>query len=193
MAFGIDPLAVGRVLDLCTGGGSLAILAALAYPAATVDAVDISTAALGVAGRNVDAYGLGDRISIIEGDLFAPLRGRRYDLVLSNPPYVAEAAVAAFPPEHRAEPRLAHAGGADGLDVVRRILAGAADHIEPEGTLVVEIGQEREVLAAAYPGLAFHWLDTAETHAEVFALPASALSPSPAQAKRRKSGPTDGD
>ncbi len=163
-----DPREVERVLDLCAGGGSLAILAARAFPNARVDAVDISAGALEVAKRNVEEHGLADRIELFEGDLFAPLKGRRYDLILTNPPYVDAESLAAFPPEFAAEPRLAHAGGADGLDIVRRILGQARAHLEPDGALICEIGQGREILEAEFPDLEALWLDTQESEGEVF-------------------------
>jgi ribosomal protein L3 glutamine methyltransferase len=170
------PERVGRVLDLCTGSGCIAILAALAFPNATLDAADVSPQALEVAAGNVADYGLADRVALRQSDLFAGLGGT-YDLILSNPPYVAADAVAAFPPEYRAEPRLAHLGGEDGLDIVRRILAGAARHLSPEGMLVVEVGAARETLETEYPDLPFLWLDTEQSEGEVFALPAEALRP----------------
>jgi ribosomal protein L3 glutamine methyltransferase len=154
---------VGAVLDLCTGSGCLAILAASTFPDATVDASDISPDALAVAERNVADYGVGERISLVQSDLFAAHAGRRYDLILANPPYVDAEALAAFPPEYAAEPAIAHAGGADGLDLVRRILAEAGDHLSPAGTLVVEIGRGRAVLEEQFPHLPFLWLDTAES------------------------------
>lgn len=163
-----------RVLDLCTGSGCLAILAALAFPDAEVDATDISKAALEVAARNVADYGLEQRIRLVEADLFPP-KAARYDLILANPPYVAAEAVAAFAPEHRAEPAIAHAGGADGLDIVRRILSEAGRHLTPEGQLVVEIGTGADLLEAEFPDLPFLWLDTETSEREVFVLPASAL------------------
>lgn len=170
-----DPEAVESVLDLCTGSGCLAILAAFAFPNARVDAVDISPEALEVAQRNVADYGLADRVSLHRSDLFAGLGGRTYDLILSNPPYVTAAAVAAFPPEYSAEPQLAHLGGADGLDLVRRILADAAVHLDTEGMLVVEVGRARDALETEYPDLPFLWLDTEQSEGELFALPAAAL------------------
>jgi ribosomal protein L3 glutamine methyltransferase len=170
-----DADAIERVLDLGTGSGCLAILAALAFPKARVDASDVSTDALAVAERNVADYGLKARISLIQSDLFHALGDRRYDLILANPPYVSAAALAAFPPEYAAEPRLAHAGGIDGLDLVRRILAEAADHLAADGTLVVEVGTGRDILEHEYPSLPFLWLDTAESEGEVFALSATAL------------------
>ncbi|MDX2202514.1 MAG: 50S ribosomal protein L3 N(5)-glutamine methyltransferase [Hyphomicrobiaceae bacterium] len=172
-----DPAAVGSILDLCTGGGSIAILAALAYPGADVDAADISEDALEVARRNVDDYELGDHVALFRSDLFQGLAGRRYDLILSNPPYVSADAVAMFPPEYAAEPVLAHAGGDDGLDIVRRILAEAGAHLNPGGTLIVEVGRGRDILEAEYPHLPFLWLDTAAAEGEVLALSADALRP----------------
>jgi ribosomal protein L3 glutamine methyltransferase len=163
-----------RVLDLCTGSGCLAILCALAFESARVDASDVSRDALDVAERNVREYDLQDRIRLVQGDLFAPWVGNRYDLIVANPPYVADAARASFPPEYAAEPAIAHAGGSDGLQVVRRILAEAADFLTPAGTLVVEIGSGRAILEEQYPQLDFLWLDTAESEGEVFALGASA-------------------
>jgi len=170
-----DPDAVERVLDLGTGSGCLAILAALAFPNAQIDAGDVSAEALAVARRNVADYGLEARITLIQSDLFRALGDRRYDLILANPPYVNAAALAGFPPEFAAEPRLAHAGGADGLDLVRRILADAAAHLAPDGALVVEVGTGRNILEQEYPRLPFLWLDTAESEGEVFALSAAAL------------------
>ena len=170
------PNTVARVLDLCTGSGCLAILAALAFPHAAIDAADISHEALAVAKHNVADYGLGHRIRLIQSDLFSGLRDERYDLILSNPPYVAAAEVAAFPPEYRAEPIMAHAGGKDGLDFVRRILAGAEPHLMPLGTLVVEIGTGRDILESEFSNIPFLWLDTEESQGEVFALPHSAFT-----------------
>jgi ribosomal protein L3 glutamine methyltransferase len=170
---------VDRVLDLCTGSGCLAILAALAFPRAHVDATDVSGAALTVAARNVADYRLGERLSLHEGDLFAAVRAQRYDLIIANPPYVARAEADAFPPEYASEPSLAHRGGEDGLDLVRRILAEARDHLRPNGTLIVEVGAGREILEAERPDLAFFWLDTAESEGEVFALRASDLAVGP--------------
>jgi ribosomal protein L3 glutamine methyltransferase len=171
-----DPNTVGRVLDLCTGSGCLAILAALRFGNAHVDASDVSREALQVAARNVSAYGLQERLALVASDLFAELGGKRYELIISNPPYVSASALAAFPPEYAAEPRLAHAGGTDGLDIVRRILAEAADHLTPAGLLVVEIGAGRDSLQRDYPGLPFLWLDTAASQGEVFALAACDLN-----------------
>lgn len=170
-----DPDAVESVLDLCTGSGCLAILAALTFPNATVDGADISKDALAVAARNVADYGLESRVTLHRSDLFEGLAGRTYDLLISNPPYVTADAVAAFPPEYRAEPELAHLGGTDGMDLVRRILRDAADYLNPDGFLVVEVGMARETLETEYPTLPFLWLDTEQSEGELFALPADAV------------------
>jgi ribosomal protein L3 glutamine methyltransferase len=170
-----DAEAITSVLDLCTGSGCLAILAALTYPNAIVDAVDLSADALEVAKRNVSDYGLADRITLQQSDLFSALGGRRYDLIISNPPYVSAEAVAAFPPEYKAEPLMAHAGGEDGLDLVRRILAEAPRHLERDGVLVVEVGTGLDVLEEDYPQLPFLWLETEDSSGEVFALTAAEL------------------
>jgi ribosomal protein L3 glutamine methyltransferase len=163
-----NPGEIADVLDLCTGGGSLAILAARVFPDAQVDAVDLSADALAVARRNVDAHGLAERIALYQGDLFAPLGAKRYDLILTNPPYVETAAMTAFPPEFAAEPRLAHDGGSDGLTIVRRILQAAPEHLTPQGALVCEIGSGRARLEAEFPTLPLIWLDTQESEGEVF-------------------------
>jgi ribosomal protein L3 glutamine methyltransferase len=177
------PERIGRVLDLCTGGGSLAILAARVFPNASIDAADVSPDALAVAARNLADHGLADRVRLVESDLFAALAGKRYDIILTNPPYVTSAAAAAFPPEYAAEPKLAHVGGEDGLDLVRRIVAQARAHLNPAGVLICEIGQGRDAFEAAFPDLDAVWLDTAETEGEVFSATAEAL---PAAAKGRK-------
>jgi ribosomal protein L3 glutamine methyltransferase len=171
----MDPFNVESVLDLCTGSGCLAILAARHFPNATVDAVDISKDALAVAARNVADHGLEDRVALHRGDLFAPLGNKRYDLIISNPPYVDAEGMAALPPECRAEPKLAFDGGADGLDIVRRILDQAGRHLTPEGGLLCEIGRGRENLEAAYPQAPLLWLDTEDSEAEVFWIAAADL------------------
>ncbi len=163
-----DPDAVGSVLDLCTGSGCLAIIAAMHFGQAEVDAVDLSAPALEVARLNVDDHGLADRIRLKRGDLFKPVGSARYDLIITNPPYVAAAEVAAFPPEYADEPQMAHLGGADGLDLVRAILAGAARHLTPTGGLICEIGTGRGILEAEFPHLPFTWLDTEASEGEVF-------------------------
>jgi ribosomal protein L3 glutamine methyltransferase len=174
-----EPKRIGAVLDLCTGGGSLAILAARVFPNARIEGADCSQDALEVARRNVDEHGLADRIALIEGDLFAPVGEARYDLILANPPYVDAATIAEFPPEYAAEPKIAHAGGADGLDIVRRILNEAPAHLAPDGTLVCEVGRGRAALERDFPHLPFVWLDTEETSGEVLLLRASDFAASP--------------
>ena len=170
-----DPTAVERVLDLCTGSGCLAILAAQHFPGAEIDAVDISRGALEVAARNVAEYGLGDRVTLHRGDLFAPLGDARYDLIISNPPYVDAEGLAALPPECRAEPKLAFDGGADGLHVVRRILLEAPGHLTPDGGLLCEIGRGREQIDEAFPEVPLLWLDTEDSEGEVFWIAAADL------------------
>ncbi|MDR2189529.1 MAG: 50S ribosomal protein L3 N(5)-glutamine methyltransferase [Azonexus sp.] len=170
-----DPGAIAAVLDLCTGSGCLAILAALAFPEAEVDAVDVSPDALAVAGRNIADYQLDDRVHPVQSDAFAQLQGKRYDLIIANPPYVDAASVAALPPEYRHEPALALGSGEDGLDFTRRILREARKHLHAEGLLVVEIGHNRATLEAAFPELPFIWLDTAAGGQFVFLLHAADL------------------
>ncbi len=161
---------VGSVLDMCTGSGCLAILAAHIFPNASVDAVDLSTDALAVAKRNVDDYSLQERVHLIESNLFAKLGGKKYDIIISNPPYVDAESVAALPAEYLHEPKLALGSGKDGLDATREILKQAAAHLNPGGILVVEIGHNRDVLEAAYPDLPFNWLDVAAGDEFVFLL-----------------------
>jgi ribosomal protein L3 glutamine methyltransferase len=163
-----DVEAVEAVLDLCTGSGCLAIMAAMAFPNATVEAVDLSPAALAVARRNLAEYGMEDQISLYEGDLFAPLAERRFDLILTNPPYVDAHGMADLPPEYLHEPQMALAGGEDGIDLVRRIIDQAALHLNPGGGILCEIGRCKPALEAAYPALDFLWLDTEESQGEVF-------------------------
>lgn len=170
-----DPAAVERVLDLCTGSGCLAILAARHFPNADIDAVDISKDALAVAARNVGDYGLEDRLTLRRGDLFEPLGGKPYDLIISNPPYVDAEGMAGLPRECRAEPKLAFDGGADGLDIVRRILDQARAHLTPRGGLLCEIGRCRPQLEDAYPELPLLWLDTEDSEGEVFWIAAADL------------------
>lgn len=165
-----DPWGITRVADICTGSGCLAILAALAFPMAEVDGVDISPDALDVAQRNIADYGLADRVHAIRSNLFAGVARQRYDLIISNPPYVNAPSMAELPPEYRAEPELALAGGEDGLDLVRILLREARDHLNPGGILVVEIGHNRDDLEAAYPETPFTWLDTSAGDQFVFLL-----------------------
>jgi len=183
-----DAERIESALDLCTGGGSLAILAAMKFPNARIDAVDLSADALEVARRNVAEHGLADRIALHRGDLFAPLGAKRYDLILANPPYVDAEAFVAFPAEYAAEPRLAHEGGRDGLDVVRRILAETGEHLTPEGALICEVGSGRARLEAEVPRLPLIWLDTEESEGEVFFVRAADLAAPRRKAKTRKSG-----
>lgn len=172
-----DPTEVERVLDLCTGSGCLAILAAQIFPEAQVDAVDLSADALEVAKRNVADSGFEDRIALHHGDLFAPLKNRKYDVIITNPPYVDAEAMAALPPEFRHEPQMALASGEDGLDIVRRILKEAPKHLTPEGGLLCEFGTGREILEAEYPDLDFFWVETANSFGEVFWLTRDQLKP----------------
>lgn len=170
-----DPGTVENVLDLCTGSGCLAILASRNFPNARIDAVDISRDALDVAARNIADFGLEDRVMLHRGDLFGPIGGRRYDLIISNPPYVDAEGMAGLPRECRAEPKLAFDGGADGLTVIRRILNEAGRHLTPEGGLLCEIGRCRPALEAAYPQTDFLWLDTEDSQGEVFWIGAADL------------------
>lgn len=165
-----DPWAVDRVLDLCTGSGCLAILAAHAFPAATIDAIDISADALAVAKNNLADYGLQSRIRLLQSNLFQQIAGARYDVIISNPPYVNAESMASLPEEYRREPELALASGEDGLDLVRGMLHKAHEHLEPGGLLIVEIGHNQEALEAAFPNTPFTWLDTSAGDQYVFLL-----------------------
>jgi ribosomal protein L3 glutamine methyltransferase len=165
-----EPEAVGSVLDLCTGSGCLAIIAAHVFPNSSVDAVDISPDALAVAERNVADYDLQDRVNLVESDLFAKLDSNRYDLIISNPPYVDAESVKTLPREYLHEPKLALGSGQDGLDATRIIIENAARHLTDNGVLVVEIGHNRDVLEAAYPKLPFTWLDVSAGDQYVFML-----------------------
>jgi ribosomal protein L3 glutamine methyltransferase len=165
-----DPEGITSVLDLCTGSGCLAILAADAFPYAEVDAVDLSPDALAVANRNVTDYDLHDRLTLIHSDLFTELGDRQYDLIISNPPYVDAESVAVLPPEYLHEPELSLGSGEDGLDATRVILANAAQYLSENGILIVEIGHNREVLEAAYPDLPFTWLQVSAGDQFVFML-----------------------
>jgi ribosomal protein L3 glutamine methyltransferase len=163
-----DTQSVTSVLDLCTGSGCLAILAAGIFPNATIDAVELSADALDVARINVRDHDLEGRITLHKGDLFAPIENTKFDLIITNPPYVAEAEVAAFPKEYAHEPVMAHIGGRDGLDIIRRILAEAPNHLNKGGGLLCEIGTGREIIEREFPKLKFFWLDTEESTGEVF-------------------------
>lgn len=185
-----DPDRVGSALDLCTGSGCLAVLLANAFARASIDATDVSAAALEVAERNVAAYGLAARIRLKRSDLFRALAGRAYDVIVSNPPYVNAASMRALPAEYRREPALALDGGRDGLQAVRRILKAAPRHLNPGGVLLVEIGHNREALEAAFPELPFIWPETSAGAEHVFLLrredfPGAAVS-GPAVPGRRR-------
>jgi ribosomal protein L3 glutamine methyltransferase len=165
-----DPEAITSGLDMCTGSGCLAILMALTFPNALIDAVDLSTDALDVARRNVADYGLEDQLSLIQSDLFTALEGRRYDLIVSNPPYVNAPSMQTLPEEYRREPVGALASGEDGLEHVRTILREAPKHLNKGGLLVVEIGHNRDALEEAFPELPFTWLETSAGDEHVFLL-----------------------
>ncbi len=170
-----DPEQVSAVLELCTGSGCLAILAAHAFPNADVDAVDLSSAALEVAAQNVHEYALEERIALFEGDLYAPLPERRYDVIITNPPYVNAESMKSLPAEYKHEPEMALAGGADGMDIVRRIIADARNWLTDDGVLVVEIGNERAHVEAAFGGLDLVWMSTSAGDDNVFLIQASDL------------------
>jgi ribosomal protein L3 glutamine methyltransferase len=165
-----DPARIQTALDLCTGSGCLAILLAHYFPNADVDAADISSDALSVALRNVADHGLQGRVNLIRSDLLSNLTEKSYDLIVSNPPYVNAMTMEELPPEYRHEPQLALAGGDDGLDAVRTILARAAEFLNPEGLLLVEVGENREATEAAFPRLPFIWLATPSAEDSVFLL-----------------------
>lgn len=167
---------VEGVLDLCTGSGCIAIAMAFAFPAATIDAVELSAEALEVARSNVERHGVGDQVTLFEGDLWDPVAGQTYDLIVSNPPYVGDGELAALPPEYRHEPELGLRSDAEGLEVVARILAGAQRHLRPGGVLVVEVGNSAEAVVAAWPDLPFTWLEFAHGGSGVFLLTAEELS-----------------
>lgn len=165
-----EPEAIAHVLDMCTGSGCLAILAAHEFPDAQVDAVDLSSDALAVAAYNVADYELQDRVKLIQSDLFSNLGNRKYDLIISNPPYVDADSVAALPQEYLHEPEMALGSGDDGLDATRIILQNAAQHLTDNGILIVEIGHNRDLLEAEYPRLPFTWLDVTTGDQFVFML-----------------------
>lgn len=170
-----DPMQVTSVVDICTGSGCLAVLAAKFFPQAPIDAVDLSADALEVAKRNLAEHEVEGQVTLFQGDLFAPLQGRTYDLIITNPPYVDHAALAGYPAEYLAEPRMAHDGGEDGLDLVRKILDEAPAYLNPEGVLICEIGSGREILEEEYPHLEFVWLETEQSQDAVFLLSAEAF------------------
>lgn len=170
------PAKVARILDMCTGSGCLAILAALAFPDAQVDAVDLSQDALAVARHNVDDYGLKERVNLVQSDLFDALPATRYDLIISNPPYVDRASMMTLPKEYRAEPEMALAGGDDGLTIVRSLLRRSRGYLNRGGKLVIELGHNRAALERAYPDVPFTWLSVAAGDDFVFMLDQDNLS-----------------
>ena len=173
-----DPYEITGILDLCTGSGCLAIIAAHQFPEAFVDATDISKDALDVALMNVEQHGLADRLNLHQGSLYDPLPvSAQYDLILSNPPYVNSASMQKLPPEYRHEPTLALAGGADGMDVVRTIIEQAPAHLRDEGLLLIEIGHERLFFEAAFPDLEPVWLDTTDASDQILLLTKEQLLP----------------
>jgi len=178
-----DPGAVRCVLDLCTGCGCLAIIAADVFANARLDAADISVDALAVAARNVEEYGLGERVRLVESDLFGALGAARYDLILCNPPYVTDQALAELPREYSHEPTLALAGGFDGLDVVRRVIAAARAYLNPQGLLLVEVGDGRAAVEREYPRMPMVWTTTSAGDDMVFMVRAEDL-PSEVKAVR---------
>jgi len=165
-----EPERLHRVLDLCTGCGCIAIATAVHLPQVSVDATDISPAALQVAANNVRRHGLGDRVRLLTSDLFQSLPPCRYDLILANPPYVPSESLEALPPEYRAEPRLGLVSGADGLDAVLKILEQAPHYLAPDGILVCEVGESESALACALPGVPFLWLEFERGGSGVFVL-----------------------
>ncbi|WP_426193223.1 50S ribosomal protein L3 N(5)-glutamine methyltransferase [Massilia sp. DWR3-1-1] len=170
-----DAFAVDNILELCTGSGCLAIMMADAFPNSVVDAIDISTDALAVAEQNIRDYKLEGRVNPIASDLYANVPFKKYDLIVSNPPYVNSASMAALPPEYLHEPQIGLAGGDDGMDLVRKIVEGAADYLTPNGILMVEIGNEREYAEAAFGHLGLTWVTTSAGDDMVFLLSADQL------------------
>jgi ribosomal protein L3 glutamine methyltransferase len=170
-----DPDSVENVLELCTGSGCLAIMLADAFQNAVVDAVDISKDALAVAERNIRDYKLEGRVNPIESDLYENVPFKKYDLIVTNPPYVNSESMKTLPPEYLREPQIALAGGADGMDLVRKIVEGAAERLTPEGVLIVEIGNEREFAEAAFGDLDLTWLTTSAGDDQVFLITADQL------------------
>jgi ribosomal protein L3 glutamine methyltransferase len=170
-----DPEAVENILELCTGSGCLAIMMADAFPNAVVDAADISADALAVAERNIRDYKLEGRVNPIASDLYQNVPFKKYDLIVTNPPYVNSASMGKLPQEYLREPQIALDGGSDGMDLVRKIIAGAADYLTPDGVLMIEIGNEREFAEAAFGHLGLTWLTTSAGDDMVFLLTADQL------------------
>lgn len=171
----VQPESVERILDMCTGSGCIGIASLQACPNATVDLVDISEDALTVAQKNIELYGLEDAVTAIQSDLFSSLEGRQYDLIVSNPPYVDQIEMEALPVEFQQEPALGLAAGHDGLDLVRKILAQAADHLVEDGTLIVEVGVSQYYLEQTFPQVPFYWFDFINGGEGVFAIQKSEL------------------
>jgi ribosomal protein L3 glutamine methyltransferase len=169
------PDSVKNILELCTGSGCLAIMMADVFPNAKIDAVDISKDALEVAKRNVHDYQCEDQITLIESDLYTQVKNKKYDLIISNPPYVNAASIHALPPEYKHEPLLALAGGTDGMDLIRKIVAGAKEHLAPHGQLIIEIGNEYAYAEAAFSDYELTWLSTSVGDEAVFLLNAEQL------------------
>jgi len=170
-----NPEGIENVLELCTGSGCLAIMMADAFPDAQVDAVDISPDALAVAQRNVDTYKLNGRVNLLQSDLYAQVPNKKYDLIVTNPPYVNSGSMAQLPKEYLHEPQIALDGGSDGMDLVRKIVAGAAERLTDDGLLIVEIGNEKAFAEAAFGHLGLTWLTTSQGDDMVFLLTADQL------------------
>ncbi|MGB5586306.1 MAG: 50S ribosomal protein L3 N(5)-glutamine methyltransferase [Gammaproteobacteria bacterium] len=166
----IDPDSVQRVLDMCTGGGCIAVASAAHLPHTRVDAVDISADALALASENIEALGLTERVRVVHSDVFENIGGQVYDVIVSNPPYVAQAEFASLPAEYSHEPELGLVAGEDGLDIVRRILDGAKAHLRPGGILIVEVGSAAGALIDAFPELPFTWIEFERGGSGVFLL-----------------------
>ena len=171
----VDPYAVENILELCTGSGCLAIMMADCFPNAVIDAIDISTDAIAVAERNIGDYKLGGRVNPIVSDLYQNVPAKKYDMIITNPPYVNADSMGKLPPEYLREPQIALAGGMDGMDLVRKIVAGAAERLTPDGILMVEIGNEAEYAEAAFGHLGLTWLTTSAGDDMVFLLTAEQL------------------
>ena len=169
----------GKVLDLCTGNGSLAILMAITCPDIEVNATDLSMQALSLAAKNIDRHNLTDQIEVFQGDLFEPLpvvdEDSKYDLIICNPPYVNAQTMTGLPPEYHAEPEMSLAGGADGMDLIRKILQNAKDYLRPDGALVLEIGNEAKNFQAAFPEVPINWLEVSAGNDQVLLIQAEDL------------------